>query len=62
MKKLKPEEIELLLKKGMLGLLEQNQEQENEFFEEDINKIIEKSWVANYSFINGNYSFAKGNF
>lgn len=63
MKKLKPEEIELLLKKGMLGLLqEQEQEQEDEIFEQDINKIIEKSRVANYSFVNGNYSFAKGNF
>lgn len=61
MKKLKPEEIELLLKKGMLGLLEQQGSDENDV-EVDVDKIIEKSRVANYSFINGNYSFAKGNF
>ena len=41
MKTLKPEEIELLLKKGMLGLLQtNNKNSDEEHFNMDIDKVI----------------------
>ncbi len=52
-----PEEIELLLKKGVLGLIRDQGEQKED---ENIDQIIEKARIANYSFVNGSYSFSKG--
>lgn len=44
-KKISKQEIEMLLKKGILGLLneEQNQKQSNAFVEENIEEILEKN-------------------
>ncbi len=57
MTKLKPKEIELLLRKGMIGLLnEQNDSQEEkEYFNMDIDQVIQNARVANYSFTKGTY-------
>jgi chromodomain-helicase-DNA-binding protein 7 len=60
--KLKPKEIELLLRKGMLGLLEDEKGKEEELVNLDVDEVIKNARVANYSFTKGSYSFAKGNF
>ena len=62
MTKLKPKEIELLLRKGMLGLLEEEKGKPEDLANMDIDEVIKNARVANYSFTKGTYSFAKGNF
>ena len=62
MTKLKPKEIELLLRKGMLGLLEEEIGKPEDLANMDIDEVIKNARVANYSFTKGTYSFAKGNF
>lgn len=60
--KLNPKEIELLLRKGMLGLLEEEAGAEAAQFNMNVDEIIENARVANYSFIRGAYTFAKTQF
>ena len=62
-KKMSKVEIEILLKKGILGLIEDNDQQTQAFMEEDIEDILKKnSRIAKYSLINGTYSFSKSSF
>jgi len=62
-KKMSKQEIEILLKKGILGLIEENCQQTKAFMEEDIEEILKKnSRIAKYSLINGTYSFSKSSF
>lgn len=64
-KKLGKADIENLLRKGILGLVNEDEESKksHEFFEDDIDSIIKKnSRIAKYSVINGSYSFSKGSF
>lgn len=62
--KLKPEEIETLLKKGMIGLLNMTDENSNtdNQFAQNIDEIIQNARTANYSVINGLYTFGKTRF
>lgn len=64
MTKLNPKEIELLLRKGMVGLLneEREEDKEAEQFNMNLDEIVKNARVANYSFIKGTYTFAKTNF
>lgn len=60
-KKISKQEIEMLLKKGILGLLNdgQNLQESAAFVEENIEQILEKnSRIAQYSLINGTYKFS----
>lgn len=64
-KKLGKQDVENLLKKGILGLVNEEEENKksNEFFEEDIDQILKNNTrIAKYSVINGSYSFSKGSF
>lgn len=64
-KKLGKADVENLLKKGILGLVNEEEENKrsNEFFEEDIDSILKNNTrIAKYSVINGSYSFSKGSF
>lgn len=57
------QELETLLKKGVLGLLDKDEEKREAFMEENIDEILKKnSRVAKYSLINGAYSFSKSTF
>lgn len=60
LKKLSKNEIEILLKKGIMGFLEDGDDagQANQ----DIDEIIKNSRVAKYSLINGTYTFSKSTF
>lgn len=59
-KKLSKEEIEILLKKGILGFIDQDQSREQQFQEDDIEQILQKnSRIAKYSLVGGNYSISK---
>lgn len=60
LKKLSKNEIEILLKKGIMGFLEE--EEEAGQAEQDIDEIIKNSRVAKYSLINGTYTFSKSTF
>jgi chromodomain-helicase-DNA-binding protein 7 len=60
LKKLNKNEIEILLKKGIMGLLDNDTETDQA--EQDIDEIIKNSRVAKYSLINGSYSFSKTSF
>lgn len=60
--KLNPKEIELLLRKGMLGLLDEEVGAEPAQFNMNVDEIIQSARVANYSFIKGTYTFAKTQF
>ncbi|KAL4510059.1 hypothetical protein ABPG72_010252 [Tetrahymena utriculariae] len=64
-KKLGKNDVESLLKKGILGLVNEEEENKksNEFQEEDIDQILKNNTrIAKYSVINGSYSFSKGSF
>lgn len=62
-KKMSKQEIEMLLKKGILGLLEEGNQETKAFMEEDIDEILKKnSRIAKYSLINGTYTFSKSSF
>lgn len=62
-KKMSKQEIEILLKKGILGLIEEGAQETRKFMEEDIEDILKKnSRIAKYSLINGTYSFSKSSF
>ncbi|EGR27208.1 myb domain protein [Ichthyophthirius multifiliis] len=64
-KKMEKEQIETLLKKGIIGLLNEEEEikKSNDFFQDDIEQILQKnSRIAQYSIINGNYTFQKSSF
>jgi len=54
----------MLLKKGILGLMNDEDEKDTTaFFEENIDEILKKNTrVAKYSLINGTYSFSKSSF
>jgi chromodomain-helicase-DNA-binding protein 7 len=56
--------METLLKKGILGFLENGEENANEtYFERNVDDIIQNnSRIAKYSLINGSCSFSKGRF
>lgn len=58
------QEIEILLKKGILGLIEENANTESQpFVDDDIDEILKKnSRIAKYSLINGSYTFSKSSF
>lgn len=61
-KRLKPEEIEMLLRKGILGLLESTEDPQADaqnYKNLDIDAIIEKAPKANYSLANGGYTVSK---
>ena len=60
MKKLNKSEIETLLKKGVMGFLDGDQQ--NEQAMQDIDEILKNSRVAKYSLINGTYTFSKSTF
>jgi chromodomain-helicase-DNA-binding protein 7 len=60
-------EMEILLKKGILGFLENAQEDEEkkaeQFFNKNVDEIIESnSRIAKYSMINGSCTFSKQRF
>ena len=62
-KKMSKQEIETLLKKGILGLIEESNLETKAFMEEDIDEILKKnSRIAKYSLINGTYTFSKSSF
>ena len=67
-KKISNSEIELLLKRGILGLLDKDQnndqsELQQSFFEDNIDQILEKnSRIAKYSLINSNFTISKSSF
>ena len=52
-------EIEMLLKKGILGLIsEDGQNQSQSFMDQDIDTILNKNThIANYSLVSGAYTF-----
>lgn len=54
----------MLLKKGILGLVKEEDDKATDaFFEENIDEILKKNTrVAKYSLINGTYSFSKSSF
>lgn len=59
------QEIEILLKKGILGLIEENANasESQPFVDDDIDEILKKnSRIAKYSLINGSYTFSKSSF
>ena len=59
--KLSKDEMETLLKKGILGFLEDGEEEN--FFDGNVDDIIAKnSRIAKYSLINGSCSFSKSKF
>jgi chromodomain-helicase-DNA-binding protein 7 len=60
LKKLSKAEIEILLKKGIMGLLEADND--NQQAMQDIDEIIKNSRVAKYSLINGTYTFSKSSY
>ncbi len=56
------EEMEVLLKKGILGFIDEDQP-DNRFGAEDIDEFLKSnSRIAKYSLIKGSYSFSKGEF
>ena len=60
-------EMEILLKKGILGFLENASEEEEkkaeQFFNKNVDEIIESnSRIAKYSMINGSCTFSKQRF
>ncbi len=64
-KKLNKEQLENLLKKGIIGLLNEEEEKKksNEYFGGDIDEILKNNTrLAEYSIIKGNYSVSKGFF
>lgn len=60
----KPEEIEMLLRKGAIGLIAENPEGSGEDgqFHQNIDDIIQNARTANYSVINKLYTFGKTKF
>ena len=60
--KLNSKEVELLLRKGMIGLLDEETGAEPAQFNMGVEEIIQSARVANYSFIKGTYTFAKTQF
>ncbi len=59
-KKINKLEVETLLKKGILGLVDEDDKETQSYFEGDIDQILQKnSRVANYSVINGAYTISK---
>ena len=55
--------MEILLKKGILGFLQNGQGDNQTFFEQNVDEIIQKnSRIAKYSLINGSCSFSKSRF
>ena len=56
--------METLLKKGILGFLQNPEHNDNEtFFEQNVDDIIQNnSRIAKYSLINGSCSFSKSRF
>ena len=63
LKKLNKNEIETLLKKGIMGLIEdQEGEGAGKQAHQDIEEILENARIAKYSLINGTYTFSKSTF
>ena len=61
--KMNKEEVEALLKKGILGLISDENKESQKFMEQDIDEILSKNThVAQYSLINGSYTFQKSSF
>jgi len=62
MKKLNKVEIETLLKKGIMGLIEDKDDDVNKQANKDIDEILNDARIAKYSLINGTYTFSKSSF
>ena len=60
-RKINKGEVETLLKKGILGLIvEENENEIENFFKDNIDTILEKNTrIAKYSLLSGAYSFSK---
>ena len=62
-KKMNKQEMETLLKKGILGFINDDDTGAKQFEEKDIDDILEKNTrIAKYSLINGTYTFSKSSF
>ena len=62
-KKMSKQEIEILLKKGILGFIDESSQETKAFMEEDIEEILKNnSRIAKYSLVNGTYTFSKSSF
>ena len=62
-KKMNKQEMETLLKKGILGFINDDEQAEQQFEDKDIDDILEKNTrIAKYSLINGTYTFSKSSF
>ena len=59
--KISDKEIELLLKKGILGLLDDDENGEKEAHTMDIDELIKNSKTTNYSMINDKYTITRMN-
>ena len=59
--KITDKEIELLLKKGILGLLDDEENGEKEAHTMDIDELIKNSKTTNYSMINDKYTITRMN-
>ena len=59
--KISDKEIELLLKKGILGLLDNDENGEKEAHTMDIDELIKNSKTTNYSMINDKYTITRMN-
>ena len=61
--KMNKQEIETLLKRGILGLIADDNKESQKFMEQDIEDILtSKTHIAKYSLINGTYTFQKSSF
>lgn len=62
--KFKKEEIEMLLKKGLIGMLKSEEGEEEELLQKNqsIEEILASSRTAKYSVLNGSYTFNKSSF
>jgi len=61
--KMNKQEIETLLKRGILGLISDDNKESQQFMEQDIEEILSKNThIAKYSLINGTYTFQKSSF
>jgi SNF2 family DNA or RNA helicase len=61
-KKLSKQEMEILLKKGIMGLIEEGNEGQEKQATQDINEILAAGRVAHYSLVGGGYTVAKSSF
>jgi len=61
--KLNKQEVETLLKKGILGLITDENKESQQFMEKDIDDILSNNThIAKYSMLSGSYTFQKSTF